>query len=97
MIHRARSVRVVVLLNYSSLKADRGRGVRDLTNILTDLFGRADHLLSNAPSILLGAEGNRGRYRCVGLVTRGWYQERWYMFPAEHGTPVQGVRTLCTP
>ena len=54
MIHRARSVRVVVLLNYSSLKADRGRGVRDLTNILTDLFGRADHLLSNSPSILLG-------------------------------------------
>ena len=54
MIHRARSVRVVVLLNYSSLKADRGRGVRDLTNILTDLFGRADNLLNNAPSILLG-------------------------------------------
>ena len=54
MIHRASSVRVVVLLNYSSLKADRGRGVRDLTNILTDLFGQADHLLSNASSILLG-------------------------------------------
>ena len=35
----ARSVRVVVLINYFSLRADRGKGVRELTQILADLFG----------------------------------------------------------
>ena len=54
MIHRATSVRVVVLVNYNSLMADRGRGVRDLTSILTDLFGHPKNLLRYAPSILLG-------------------------------------------
>ena len=29
----ARSVRVVVLINYDSLKADRGRGVKDLAKV----------------------------------------------------------------
>ena len=53
-IHRARSVRVVVLINYHSLRADRGRGVRDLAQILTDLFGDSETLLEHAPSIRLG-------------------------------------------
>ena len=54
MIHRAASVRVIVLVNYNSLMADRGRGVRELTNILTDLFGHPKNLQKNTPSILLG-------------------------------------------
>jgi len=54
MIHRAASVRVVVLVNYNSLMADRGRGVRDLASILTDLFGHPKNLLQYAPSIQLG-------------------------------------------
>ena len=54
MIHRAASVRVVVLVNYYSLIADRGRGVRDLASILTDLFGHPKNLLQYAPSIQLG-------------------------------------------
>ena len=53
-IHAARSVRVVVLLDYHSLFAARGTGIMQLTKILTDLFGRAEQLVSCAPSILLG-------------------------------------------
>ena len=33
MIAQAKSVRVVVLINYDSLKADRGRGVKDLAKV----------------------------------------------------------------
>mmetsp|Transcript_35413 Transcript_35413/g.94956 ORF Transcript_35413/g.94956 Transcript_35413/m.94956 type:complete len:716 (+) Transcript_35413:1695-3842(+) len=54
MIHRARTCRVVVMLNYHSLKIDRGRGQRELVQILTDLFGSADQLLESKASILLG-------------------------------------------
>lgn len=54
MIHCASSVRVVVLLNHASLMADRGRGIRDLAKILTDLFGDSNQLLHNARSIRLG-------------------------------------------
>jgi len=39
-IGRALSVRVIVLINYYSLEADRGRGVKELIHILRDLFGR---------------------------------------------------------
>jgi len=53
-IHAARSVRVVVMLNFHSLKADRGKGVRELTKILSDLFGSADRLVEFVPSIILG-------------------------------------------
>lgn len=53
-IHAAKSVRVVVMLNYHSLKADRGKGVRELIKILSDLFGTADRLAQFVPSIVLG-------------------------------------------
>ena len=38
-IHAAKDVVVVILLNYASLIADRGRGLRELVQILQDLFG----------------------------------------------------------
>ena len=38
-IAAAESVVVVVIINYHSLLADRGKGVRDLVNILCGLFG----------------------------------------------------------
>lgn len=53
-LHAAASVRCVVVVNYFSLKADRGRGLNELTRILSDLFGEGGRLLQNADSILLG-------------------------------------------
>ena len=50
----AESVRVIVLVNFSSLKADRGRGLKELIKILRDLFGDAERLTRHAGSILLG-------------------------------------------
>ena len=41
-LQSARSVKVLVLLNYYSLKADRGRGLTDLVWILEHLFGCAE-------------------------------------------------------
>ena len=35
----AESVKVLVLLNYDSLRADRGRGLQELADILVSLFG----------------------------------------------------------
>ena len=58
----ARSVRVVVLINYSSLEADRGRGVKELVKILRDLFGgQVGRLVRNAGAVLVGV--------CVGANT----------------------------
>jgi len=37
----ARSVRVAILINYHSLLADRGRGVKELCEIIASLFGTA--------------------------------------------------------
>ena len=54
-IAAATSVRIVVLLNYSSLEADRGRGVKELIKILRDLFGgQVERLVENKQAILVG-------------------------------------------
>ena len=53
-IARAQSVRVVVILNYHSLKSDRGKGVRDLAKILQALFSDAGRMQQLAGSVLLG-------------------------------------------
>ena len=50
----ATEVRVVVLINYNSIKADRGKGVRDLIKILRDLFGDAERLLASMASVVVG-------------------------------------------
>ena len=50
---RARGVTMVVVLNYYTLKADRGRGVRELLDTLLGLFGSAERALIYADSILL--------------------------------------------
>ncbi|KOO21357.1 hypothetical protein Ctob_003148, partial [Chrysochromulina tobinii] len=52
-ISAAASVLVVVIINYHSLLADRGKGVKDLFHILSGLFGTMAHVKANAPSILL--------------------------------------------
>jgi hypothetical protein len=53
-ITSAKSVRVLMLLNYASLKADRARGLKDMLKISTNLFGNADNLLSHKDSLLIG-------------------------------------------
>ena len=44
---------MIVLINYHSLKADRGRGIRDLKRILSDLFGGADRFVAQSSSVTL--------------------------------------------
>jgi hypothetical protein len=48
------SVRLIVLINYMSLKADRGKGLKDLVRICLHLFGTAAELKRHAKSIVLG-------------------------------------------
>jgi hypothetical protein len=52
-VHAARSVKVVVLINYHSLEADRGRGVRDMANLLMQLFGGAERLEEHLRSVVV--------------------------------------------
>ena len=53
-VSRAKSTKVLVLLNYDSLRADRGRGLRELGEILVSLFGSAEGLQKHRGSIALG-------------------------------------------
>ena len=53
-LHMTASVKIIILINYHSLEADRGRGQRELVAILRDLFGSTENIKRCAPSILLG-------------------------------------------
>ena len=53
-VSKAAGIRVLILLNYHSLKADRGRGIRELAQILADLFGDARRMGEHINSALLG-------------------------------------------
>ncbi|NGX38695.1 MAG: hypothetical protein KR126chlam1_00005 [Chlamydiae bacterium] len=53
-IIRAKSVKLVILINYHSLMADRGRGLSDMLKICSNLFGRSENLKEHASSLLLG-------------------------------------------
>ena len=53
-ITQAQSVKVVILINYHSLRADRGRGLSDMLKICSNLFGHPDNLVRYQDSILLG-------------------------------------------
>lgn len=50
----AESAVVVVLVNYYSLRADRGKGLHDLLSILIGLFGTVERVRAHAPSVMLG-------------------------------------------
>ena len=56
LIH-AQNVRIVVLINYHSLMADRGRGLNDMLTICTHLFGHQENLIKYKDSLLLGITG----------------------------------------
>ena len=49
----ASSAVVVVVVNYYSLRADRGKGLHDLLSILLGLFGSVESVKAHAPSVLL--------------------------------------------
>ena len=53
-LNASANARIIVILNYHSLKADRSRGLRELSQILTDLFGSARRVLDKIDSLLLG-------------------------------------------
>ena len=53
-LHAAASVRVVVIINYHSMLADRGRGIHELVRVLVDLFRDVDTVLQYCLSICLG-------------------------------------------
>ena len=44
---------LILLVNYYSLAADRGRGIREVAELLLGLFGTADRVLRSAESILI--------------------------------------------
>jgi energy-coupling factor transporter ATP-binding protein EcfA2 len=50
----AKSAKVLVLINYYSLKADRARGLTDMLNICAQLFGSTSNLSRFQDSLLLG-------------------------------------------
>jgi hypothetical protein len=50
----AESIKVIILINYKSIEADRGRGFREMLRIASDLFGSKENLLKYKESLLLG-------------------------------------------
>jgi len=53
-IKESKSVKVLMLINYFSLKADRARGLSDMLKISTSLFGNSQNLVANKGSIFIG-------------------------------------------
>jgi hypothetical protein len=53
-LQEASSVRLLILINYNTLKVDKGRGLSDMLRICTQLFGSSDRLRMHKDSVLLG-------------------------------------------
>ena len=51
---RAKSLRVIIMINYHSLIGDRSRGLLELVQICSHLFGSKENLLKYNNSVLLG-------------------------------------------
>ena len=54
---QSKGVKVVMLINYHTLKADRSRGLNDMFKICSDLFGSTENLIKYQDSLLLGITG----------------------------------------
>ena len=52
VLKSARSAKLVILINYHSLRADKGRGLSDTLKIVTDLFGSYENLFKYRKSLL---------------------------------------------
>ena len=50
----AKGVRVIVLINFHSFAAERGKGVNDLLTICSELFGSVDEIQKSQESLLIG-------------------------------------------
>jgi energy-coupling factor transporter ATP-binding protein EcfA2 len=53
VLQSARSTKVLVLINYHTLKSDRGKGFHDMLGIFKQLFGDNSQLLHHKDSLLL--------------------------------------------
>lgn len=53
-IKEAKTAKVVILINYHSLKAERGRGLSEMLKIAYNLFGKEENLLASQNSLLIG-------------------------------------------
>jgi len=53
-VNLSKSAKVIMLINYHSLKSDRGRGLADMLKISSDLFSSTKNLIKNKRSILIG-------------------------------------------
>ena len=53
-LQTAKLVKVLILINYHSLLADRGRGLTDMLNLCTQLFGSTENLMRYQEALLLG-------------------------------------------
>lgn len=51
---QAKEVKVVVLISYDTIKADRGRGMSELITICTNLFGSVDKIKQHIDCLLIG-------------------------------------------
>jgi predicted GTPase len=51
---KANRIKVIMLINYYSLGAEKARGLADMIKISCDLFGSRENLIKNKDSILLG-------------------------------------------
>ena len=45
---------MVILINYNSILADRGKGIKELVKIMLQLFGNTKQLLTSMASIIVG-------------------------------------------
>jgi hypothetical protein len=53
-IKKAKAVKVILLINYHSLKAERGRGLDEMLKIAYHLFGNEQNLLRAKEALLIG-------------------------------------------
>lgn len=53
-IKNAADVKVIILINYFSLLADRGRGLSEMLTICSNLFGSPERLVQHKDSLLIG-------------------------------------------
>ncbi|MCB9092835.1 MAG: TIR domain-containing protein [Halobacteriovoraceae bacterium] len=59
-IQESKTAKVIILINYHSLKAERGRGLTEMLKIAYNLFGNEQNLLNAKDSLLIGITNTAG-------------------------------------
>lgn len=70
----ARSVRVMILVNYHSLEADRGRGLADLCDMCTQLFGSVQDLQRHRHSVFVAVSRYPAHVRDFLIRVRKFFE-----------------------